>query len=172
MRWAPVAMLAAAPWLMAQTAPQAPAMQRILAAHNAARAALGLAPLAWNADIAEQARSWASELAKTGDLSHAGSAGRSGNGENLWAGTRGRYSPEDMIGSWVAEKRFYRAGRFPRQQQQRSLGGPSPITPRSCGVRRAKSAAASRPASPWTSSSAAIAGLAISWAKRLIERPI
>lgn len=88
-------------------------MQRILAAHNAARSAIGLAPLTWNARMAEDARQWAVHLAQTGEFSHAGSAGRSGNGENLWAGTKGRYSPDDMVGAWTAEKRFFRTGRFP-----------------------------------------------------------
>mgnify|MGYP002133458850 CR=1 FL=1 len=34
-------------------------------------------------------------------------------GENLWAGTRGYYSPEAMTAAWVREKRYFKAGVFP-----------------------------------------------------------
>ncbi len=34
-------------------------------------------------------------------------------GENLWAGTRNYFSPEDMVGAWAREKRNFRPGAFP-----------------------------------------------------------
>ena len=34
-------------------------------------------------------------------------------GENLWAGTRGAYAPEEMVEGWIEEKKYFRPGRFP-----------------------------------------------------------
>ena len=38
---------------------------------------------------------------------------RAGTGESLWIGTRGFFGPEDMIGGFLSEKRFFRPGTFP-----------------------------------------------------------
>lgn len=83
---------------------------RILAAHNAERLRVGVPALAWSADLARDARIWADALARTARFEH---AVQKGQGENLWAGTRTAYAPEEMVGGWIDEKVDYRRGRFP-----------------------------------------------------------
>lgn len=104
------AQLIASP-LMAQASDDG-SLGRIFAAQNAARKELGLAPLAWNSRLADEAKIWANHLANTGGFDHGVGSG-SGRGENLWKGTRGAYSPEEMAGAWIGEKRYFRPGRFP-----------------------------------------------------------
>ena len=84
---------------------------RLLAAHNQARVAHGIAPLQWSAKLAGQAGIWAQTLAARGAFEH--SPSRQGAGENLWMGTTGYFAPEDMIGEFVKEGRRFRPGRFP-----------------------------------------------------------
>ena len=83
---------------------------RVLDIHNAERQRLAVAPLSWDEDLARDAADWARVLARKGHLEH--SSQRS-QGENLWMGTRGHYSPEHMIGAFVGERSQFRAGRFP-----------------------------------------------------------
>ena len=88
---------------------------QILAAHNAERAALGLQPLAWNAELAGGARRWSEHLASTGRFEHSPSIpGEMPAGENIWGGTPGAFRPERMVGAWIAEKKHFRPGVFPR----------------------------------------------------------
>ncbi len=87
---------------------------RWLARHNAARAAVGVPPLAWDKALAADAGRWARQLAQTGTFDHApDDPARPPQGENLWMGTRGAYSPEEMIDDWIDERAQYRAGVFP-----------------------------------------------------------
>jgi hypothetical protein len=87
---------------------------RLLAAHNRERAAAGLPPLQWDPSLAADAVPWAEHLASIDALDHAEDADDADpQGENLWLGTSAHYSPEDMIGLWIAEKKDYRAGIFP-----------------------------------------------------------
>lgn len=86
---------------------------RILAAHNRERSELGIIPLRWNPALAQDAGRWATRLAATGRFEHAPSGGADPQGENLWAGTRGYYSPEAMVDAWVREKRNFKPGTFP-----------------------------------------------------------
>jgi uncharacterized protein YkwD len=86
--------------------------QRVLAAHNRERNVLGIAPLRWNPELAEAARGWADHLARSGAFEHAPEQDEP-QGENLWAGTRGRYALEAMVNGWVREKQYFRAGLFP-----------------------------------------------------------
>ncbi len=88
---------------------------RLLAAHNRERLATGVPALQWDAALAADAALWARELARTGRFEHspADSSDPDVQGENLWAGTPGGWSPEEMIGYWIAEKRDYRPGVFP-----------------------------------------------------------
>lgn len=86
---------------------------RLLAAHNRERARLGEVPLAWNGRLAREAQDWAEHLSSTNTFGHmSGSA--SGMGENLWRGTAGSYTPEDMVGAFIAERDNFRPGTFPR----------------------------------------------------------
>ena len=87
--------------------------RRLLDAHNAARADIGVAPLAWSARLEGEARAWARHLAREGRMVHADIETRRGAGENLWMGSTGWFSPEVMVGGFVDERRHYRHGTFP-----------------------------------------------------------
>lgn len=86
---------------------------RILALHNRERERAGVPPLTWDIALAEAAASYGPALARIGRLEHSPAVSRPGQGENLWMGTRGAYSVEEMIGGWIGEKRLFRPGRFP-----------------------------------------------------------
>ena len=87
---------------------------RIVAAHNRERAAVGIAPLMWDPVLEAGAASYARGLALTGRFAHSDRASRAGTGENLWMGTRGAFTLEQMIGSWASEKAMFVPGVFPR----------------------------------------------------------
>ena len=86
---------------------------RLLAAHNLERAGLGVPPLRWNPDLAAAAAAYGPQLASMATVEHSPRASRPGQRENLWRGARGRYSPEQMVGSWIEEKAWFRPGAFP-----------------------------------------------------------
>ena len=88
---------------------------RLLAAHNRERILTGVPALEWDARLAADAAIWARELARTGKFEHSPADPSDPNvqGENLWAGTPGAWSPEEMVGYWIAEKRDYKSGVFP-----------------------------------------------------------
>ncbi len=87
----------------------------MLDAHNRARGELGLAPLAWSPGLAVAAARHARELARRGRLFHAEQpAGRAGQGENLFSGTRGGYAYDEMVRYWLAERRQFRNAPSPR----------------------------------------------------------
>ena len=86
---------------------------RLLAVHNRERARVGVAPLRWDPVLAEAAASYGPALARLGKLKHSPRAARAGQVENLWMGTRGAFSPEQMVGKWIAERAHYRDGTFP-----------------------------------------------------------
>ena len=88
-------------------------VRRILAAHNRERQDLGLEPLSWNPALAQSAQRWAEHLAETGRFEHAPENHVVPEGENLWAGTKGYYTPEAMVAAWIREKRYFRTGVFP-----------------------------------------------------------
>ena len=106
------ASMAASPAL-AQVAALDPVSARLLAAHNRERAAMGVPPLAWDPVLAASAASYGPTISAIGRLQHSPRQSRPGQRENLWRGTRGAYSPEQMIASWAAEKRYFRSGIFP-----------------------------------------------------------
>ena len=87
---------------------------RIVATHNCERISAGVAPLAWDPALEAGAAAYAHSLALTGIFAHSDRRSRGGSGENLWMGTRGAFSLEQMIGSWLAEKRMFVRGIFPR----------------------------------------------------------
>lgn len=106
-------MVLASPWLLGAASLNGNFDDRILAAHNRERAALGIAPLDWDPALAADAAKWARYLAATGKFEHAAQNARQPQGENLWAGTKGYYSAEAMVDGWAREKRYYKPGRFP-----------------------------------------------------------
>lgn len=85
--------------------------ERLLIAHNLERDRVGVPRLAWSARLASQAQAWADTLARSNRFEHA--QDRAGAGENLWMGPARRYSAEQMIGGFVEEVRYFRAGQFP-----------------------------------------------------------
>ncbi|MCA1653824.1 MAG: CAP domain-containing protein [Sphingomonadales bacterium] len=86
----------------------------MLAAHNRERWEQGVPALQWSEQLARSARRWANHLSATGSFYHSDDEpGVAPQGENLWAGTRGYYSPESMVGLWAAEKGVFRPGVFP-----------------------------------------------------------
>jgi uncharacterized protein YkwD len=107
------AVVLASPLFMGATDRRVSFDERILMAHNQERLALGLKPLSWDSSLAESAQGWADYLASSGRFEHAPENHRAPEGENLWAGTKGYYAPEAMVGAWVREKQFFRPGVFP-----------------------------------------------------------
>jgi len=102
---------------------------RLLAAHNAERTRLGIPPLKWNDKLAARAAGWAQELTRMDHLEHADDAdyedGSEVEGENLWRGTKGYYTPEQMVNLWVDERKIFVNGPFPRNSttgQWRDVG--------------------------------------------------
>jgi hypothetical protein len=87
--------------------------ERFLAAHNRERLAVGVPPLRWDPTLAAAAASYGPTLAALGRLEHSPRASRPGQRENLWMGSRGAYSPEQMVGTWAQEKVYFRRGIFP-----------------------------------------------------------
>jgi uncharacterized protein YkwD len=89
--------------------------QRTLAVHNFERDRLGIGPLHWDRRLATDAAIWARHLAKIGYLAHSSNNPRdpSPEGENLWAGTAGAYSADDMSRLWLKERRNFRYGVIP-----------------------------------------------------------
>ena len=57
-------------------------------------------PLVWSDTVASVAQAWANQLASSGSFEH--SQG-SGYGENLWAGTSGRFPMTSVVDSWGNE---------------------------------------------------------------------
>ena len=107
------AVIVLAPLMMGAADPQIAFDQRLLIAHNRERLDLGLEPVRWDPTLAQSAQRWADYLASTGRFEHAPENHRAPEGENLWAGTRGYFQPEAMVGAWIREKRFFRPGVFP-----------------------------------------------------------
>lgn len=86
----------------------------MMAAHNRARAAVGVPPLVWDEGLATSAKAYAETMARTGRFEHAAQPmGPGRQGENLFEGTRGAYSYDEMIGYWVAEKKDFVNGVTP-----------------------------------------------------------
>jgi hypothetical protein len=105
----------AAPLLVGGTTRLSNLDARLLAAHNRERSSLGLQALAWDEGLARDAAAWARELARRGEIEHEDETGdaASAEGENLWQGTKGAFTPEAMVGLWVAEKKDFQPGPIP-----------------------------------------------------------
>lgn len=105
------------PLMMGALGPEQNFENRVLAAHNRERSAVGVQPLQWSPQLAAEARLWAQYLARTGKFEHSPDDPRDPEGENLWAGTIGYYQPEAMVGLWVREKRDFKPGVFPNNSR-------------------------------------------------------
>jgi uncharacterized protein YkwD len=86
---------------------------RLLADHNAERDRMGAVRLTWSHQLAAEAQSWAERLARDNRMYHSDRATRHGAGENLWTGTAGYYSADDMVEGFLAERKYYKPGTFP-----------------------------------------------------------
>ena len=84
----------------------------VLAQHNEYRSALQLPPLIWSAELASDAQAWAKNLAKIDKGKHDSNV-RGREGENIWWGTAGAYSPAEMVDFWGNEKGKFIYGVFP-----------------------------------------------------------
>lgn len=81
----------------------------MLDAHNAARNAVGLAPLVWNTRLAADAAAYANKLVREERFEHAlQPEGSERQGENLWTGTLDAYALKEMVDVWIAENHRYR----------------------------------------------------------------
>jgi hypothetical protein len=110
--------LAVAPTLTGNIHPRYNFDGRLLAAHNRERSAAGIPELEWSDELAASAEKWARHLGRTGAFEHSpDEVGRPVEGENLWAGTRGYYTPESMVQLWSAEKRYFKPGVFPNNSR-------------------------------------------------------
>jgi hypothetical protein len=86
---------------------------RLLAAHNRERSEAGVPPFVWDEGLAASAAAYAPIVARSGGLAHAPASMLQGQGENLWMGTRGAFSLEQMVRDWASEKSLFRPGIFP-----------------------------------------------------------
>jgi len=86
--------------------------ERILAAHNAERAAVGAAPLLWDATLAEHAAAYGPELASLRRLVHSPREGRPSERENLAMAWHGTLSPEAFVDMWSRERRLLVPGSY------------------------------------------------------------
>ena len=113
------------PWangrIVRERAPAHPVVQdfshlaeQVLAVHNRERAAVGTRPLAWDPALAAAAAAYGPALSRLGKLAHSAYSTRRGQGENLFMGTRGAYALDEMTADWVAEKRLFKPGIFPK----------------------------------------------------------
>lgn len=87
--------------------------QRLLAAHNRERAAVGHAPLQWDPALAASAATYGPALASMHRLVHSPREGRPGQRENLAMAFHGTLSVEQMVDMWSREKRLLQPGLFP-----------------------------------------------------------
>jgi Cysteine-rich secretory protein family len=83
---------------------------QILAAHNIERARIGSPPLVWNAKLAADAEKWAKYLATSDSFEH---DDKTDQGENLWMGDSAAYTPDEMVGLWISERKLFKPGIFP-----------------------------------------------------------
>ena len=97
--------------------------ERLLAAHNRERAALGIGALEWDENLAASAEEWGDHLARLGDLEHYPDDFEDPDpqGENLWLGTRDHFAPEQMVGMWIEEKKHFKPGIFPANSRTGNL---------------------------------------------------
>lgn len=87
-----------------------PELMRVtmLRGHNRERSQWRVPALRWDEDLAADAEGYARELARTGTLRHSDRSSRPRpEGENLWMGVRGAFTYEDMVDTFLDERRYY-----------------------------------------------------------------
>jgi hypothetical protein len=106
------------PVMTSQPSASSSVAQEILTAHNQYRREVGVPDLVWSDDLARDAKTWSNQLASSGRFEH--SNDRNNQGENLWMGTSGAYSPTAMVKGWGDEKKHFRMGNFPEVSTTRN----------------------------------------------------
>ena len=86
---------------------------RLLAMHNLERSRVNSPPLHGTGNWPPQPRPMARRWHGSAICSIRRAKSRPGQRENLWMGTRGAFSPEQMVGSWIEERNEFRPGVFP-----------------------------------------------------------
>ena len=86
---------------------------KLVSAHNRERQGMGMPPLAWDEALAVAAKRWAVELARSGRFEHSPQELRGPQGENLFMGTAGAYSLDEMMDDFLEERRDFTPGTFP-----------------------------------------------------------
>jgi pathogenesis-related protein 1 len=86
------------------TAQWQPLESGMLAAHNAARARVGVAPLAWSSRLARVAQEWANHLLAHHQFAH---SPHPVYGENLFSIRNGSASVEEVFQAWAEESKDY-----------------------------------------------------------------
>jgi len=84
--------------------------ERLLAAHNRERAAVGAAALQWDAQLAAHAASYGPALAGIRTLVHSPRESRPGERENLAMAWHGTLTPEQLVDVWSREKGMIEPG--------------------------------------------------------------
>ena len=87
-----------------------PLAQRLLAAHNRERLAVGAPALQWDPNLAAHAASYGPVLASLHRLEHSPRETRPGERENLARAWRGTLSPEELVAIWSNEKQLLQPG--------------------------------------------------------------
>lgn len=118
-----LALLLAVPALVGASDPQRAFVAPLMTDHQAEREAVGVPEMAWDEGLAGDAQRWATHLARTHSFEHEDEVSDDPEvqGENLWMGTRGAWSPAEMVSHWSDEKRHFRAGTFPHVTRTGSL---------------------------------------------------
>ncbi|KAH7834728.1 hypothetical protein Vadar_019030 [Vaccinium darrowii] len=80
-------------------------IQDYLNAHNAARSAVGVGPMTWDANVAAFAQNYANQRIGDCALQHSGGGGK--YGENLAEGSGDFMTGTAAVGLWVGEKPDY-----------------------------------------------------------------
>lgn len=108
-------LLLAFPVLIGASDPERAFVAPLMAGHHTERAAVDVPRIAWDEGLAADAGRWATHLARTQSFEHEDEVSEDPDvqGENLWMGTHGAWSPAEMVAAWADEKRDFRRGTFP-----------------------------------------------------------
>ena len=71
--------------------------------HNFYRSEVGVSNIVWSEELVASAQAWADELGKNCKFQHSSGS----YGENIWKGTEGVFSIDDVVDSWGSEKADY-----------------------------------------------------------------
>ncbi len=82
-------------------------INEMVAAHNRWRAAVGVPPVVWDAQLAQAAQPWADRLLRLKVLQHTTHQQRNNTGENLFWSSNPYTTPTEVVDSWGSEKHYY-----------------------------------------------------------------